>query len=68
LAWACASATTFSAYDVVLSPAVADRSLRVHGTVATADEAGQSFIGATATTSVGAPSPRSEPSGLMPPV
>ena len=33
--WAWASAMTFSAYDVVLSPAVAPFSLRVHGTVDT---------------------------------
>src|SRR3954452_1247627 len=31
-----ASARTFSPYDVVLSPASAPRSLRVHGTVTTA--------------------------------
>ena len=37
-AWA--RATTFSAYEVVLSPARAPRSLRGHGTVTTADDGG----------------------------
>ena len=35
-----ASATTLSAYEVVLSPAVAARSLRVHGTTTTSPDSG----------------------------
>src|SRR5437899_3102652 len=64
--WAWASATTFSAYDVVLSPAIADRSLRTHGTMATDAVAGQTFAGATVTRTVGVVSPRSLPSGPAP--
>ncbi len=42
--WAWASAMTFSAYDVVLSPAVAPFSLRVHGTVTIVVAAGAGSI------------------------
>ena len=52
--WACASATTFSAYDVVLRPAIALCSLRGHGTVTTDVVAGEGPIGTATTTSVGA--------------
>src|SRR5690606_31397876 len=65
---AAASATTFSAYDVVLSPASAPRSLRGQGTTATEVEPGGGTAGAIATTSVGSWSARSEPSGASPPV
>ena len=65
-AWA--SATTFSAYDVVFSPASAPRSLRGHGTVTT-DVVGAAGVSASATTTrVGGLSPRPEPSGATPPV
>ncbi len=59
---------TFSAYDVVLRPASAPRSLRGQGTVATAVVAGDSFIESATTMSVGAASPRPEPSGDGPSV
>src|SRR3954453_16163142 len=62
------NATTLSAYDVVLRPAVAERSLRVHGTIATSAVGGHGFIGPVATITVGAPTPRSEPYGDGPPV
>ncbi len=66
--WARASATTFSAYEVVFRPVVAPRSLRVHGTVTTAAVSGRRGVAPTATMSVAAASPRSEPSGATPPV
>ena len=44
--WAYRNAITLSAYDVVFSPAVAARSLRVHGTTATSAVGGQSDSGA----------------------
>ena len=56
-------AITFSAYDVVLRPASAPRSLRGQGTVATAVMAGDSFIESATTMSVGAPSPARSPAG-----
>ncbi len=65
---ACASATTFSAYDVVFAPATADRSLRVHGTLTTLIRSGHGEAGEAATIRRGAASPRLEPSGPAPPV
>src|SRR3954447_16282567 len=65
-AWA--SITTFSPYDVVLSPASAPRSLRGHGTLATWVDSPASGSGAATTTSVGSPSPRPLPSGAGPAV
>src|SRR3954454_15918032 len=62
------SATTLSAYDVVLRPAVAARSLRVHGTNTTSVVSGQSRNGPVATSTVGGPEPRSDPYGDGPPV
>ena len=59
---------TFSAYDVDLTPATADLSLRVHGTVAIVVVAGHGDAAAIATTSVGTASPRSLPSGATPAV
>ena len=61
---ACASATTFSAYDVVFRPATAPRSLRGHGTTVTRAGPSQAFSGAATTTRVGSASPgpsRAEP-------
>ena len=54
---ASARATAFSAYDVVFSPAMADRSLRTHGTVASVVVAGHGAAGVRVTTRVGAPVP-----------
>ena len=68
LALAYASITTFSAYDVVLSPASAPRSLRGHGTVATRLLSAASSSGAATTISVGSPSLRPLPSGAGPAV
>jgi hypothetical protein len=61
-------ATTFSAYEVVLAPAVADLSLRVQGTVITLVVSGHSREPIRATTTVGRACPRSLPSGERPPV
>ena len=63
-AWA--SAITLSAYDVVLRPAVAPCSLRVHGTVTTMVSLGAKSMALHATTSVGGPPPRPEPIGCGP--
>ena len=49
-------------------PAMAPRSLRGHGTTHTAVDGSASLSGPTATTTVAASSPRSEPSGATPPV
>ena len=59
---------TFSAYDVVLSPAVAPLSLRCQGTVASDVAGAQGAIGVAATISVGVAVPRSELIGATPPV
>src|SRR5690606_40531844 len=66
-ATASASATTFSAYDVVLSPATAERSLRAQGE-RTARPAGLMVAGPAATTTVWAPGVRPDPSGPTPAV
>src|SRR5207248_1587456 len=63
-----ASARTFSAYEVVLSPATAPRSLRLHGTITTSTVAGHGVADALMTITVGGPSPRSDPSGDGPPL
>ena len=59
---------TFSAYDVVFTPVVADRSFRVHGTVTRVQEGPGRGDGPAVTTYVSAPVSRSEPSGPRPPV
>ncbi len=59
---------TFSAYDVVLRPAVAPRSLRVQGTVATVVDSAVGSRADQATTRVAGPSPRPEPIGAGPAV
>ena len=63
-----ARATTLSAYDVVLSPAVAARSLRTHGTVTTVPCSSGRACGTAVTMWVRAESCRSEPSGPRPAV
>ena len=62
---ACARATTFSAYDVVFSPAVGARSLRTHGTTTTRGvrrwpgvRAGGDDVGEVGVVPVGAERPR----------
>src|SRR6266545_1073177 len=66
LAWA--SAITFSAYEVVLRPETAPRSLRTQGTVTIAAVAAGRSISWDATISVGAAPQRSEDSEDVPPV
>src|SRR3954447_4088274 len=63
-----ARATTFSAYDVVLSPDTAPRSLRTQGTRATAAFSRAGAIAPAATTRGGGPPPRPDPIGPGPPV
>ena len=61
-------ATTFSAYEVVLSPAIGLCSLRRHGTVASEEVAAAARPAAEAISTVGRLPLRSDPSGPMPPV
>ena len=65
---AAASATTFSAYDVVFNPATAEFSLRVQRTVATFVVGAGRGTAPAVTMYVCGASPRSEPSGPTPPV
>ncbi len=58
--------SAFSAYEVVLRPVSAPRSLRVHGTVAIALTSGGRSAGSVTTTCVSPASPRGEPSGPGP--
>jgi hypothetical protein len=63
-----ATQRTFSAYETVLRPAHAPRSLRTHGTMTTsAGPVGSSRSVAT-TNAVGEASPRIDPGGATPPV
>ena len=63
-----ARAITLSAYDVVLSPAVAPFSLRGQGTTTPLVEGSNGFASAVMTASVGSWVSRLEPSGEMPAV
>jgi hypothetical protein len=65
---ACASATTLSAYDVDLTPAVAARSLRVHGTTVSSDVGAAGFCGPLVTSKVNPSDPRSLLAGPGPAV
>ena len=62
-----ASATTFSAYDVVFSPATAERSLRGQGTVTSVVVGGQALPGLTTTATVGGASPAARAERRRPP-